>query len=286
MKINKMITPYKKTTMNNKKNKYIVIHYVGGVSSAKNNCIYYNRKDARDASAHYFVDDTGVYQLVEDKDAAWHCGATSYKHKECRNSNSIGIEMCLKKDGAGKLYVTESTIEIVGQLVRELMDKYNIDKTHIIRHFDVTGKLCPNCNGLLNDATWIKFRDRISKNTTIKPAPTPTPKPSPAPKPSINNKVRDLQIAINKDLKSKLVIDGIMGPKTMQEMKKIVIKAPKTGSFKIYPNITSFIQKQVGVTIDGLYGKNTMNAVKTFQKNKQITQDGIVGYNTLMKLVS
>ncbi|MEG0367085.1 MAG: peptidoglycan-binding domain-containing protein, partial [Coprobacillus sp.] len=106
------------------------------------------------------------------------------------------------------------------------------------------------------------------------------------PKPSINNKVRDLQIAINKDLKSKLVIDGIMGPKTMQEMKKIVIKAPKTGSFKIYPNITSFIQKQVGVTIDGLYGKNTMNAVKTFQKNKQITQDGIVGYNTLMKLVS
>lgn len=278
MKVNKMITPYKKTVMKNKKNKYIVIHYVGGVSSAKSNCLYYNRKDARDASANYFVDDTGVYQLVEDKDAAWHCGAKTYKHPECRNSNSLGIEMCLKKDSVGKLYVTEKTIELVGELVRELMSKYNINKNHIIRHYDVTGKLCPNCNGLLNDATWEKFRDRLTKQIMSTNPNVNNNK--------VNNKVRELQIALNKDLKSNLIIDGIMGPKTLQEIKKVTIQLPKKGSLNRYPNITSLIQRIVGTSIDGLYGPKTMNAVKAFQKNKQITQDGIVGYNTLIKLVS
>ncbi|MEG0277310.1 MAG: N-acetylmuramoyl-L-alanine amidase [Coprobacillus sp.] len=272
MNISKMITPYKKTTMNNKKNKYIVLHYVGGISSAKNNCIYYNRKDARDASAHYFVDDNGVYQLVEDKDAAWHCGAKSYKHKECRNSNSLGIEMCLKKNDKGELYVTEQTIYSVSQLVKELMKKYNIDKDHIIRHYDVTGKLCPHCNGLLNDKTWIEFRNRITSQTVSNS--------------NTHNKVRDLQIALDKDLNVNLSVDGIIGPKTIEQLKKVIIKAPSTGSFKSYPNITSFIQRYVGTSIDGLYGKNTANAVRVFQKNNRLVQDGIVGYNTLMKLVS
>lgn len=267
-----MITPYKKTSMTNKNNKYIVIHYVGGLSSAKNNCIYYNRKDARDASAHYFVDDLGVYQLVEDKDAAWHCGAKSYKHKECRNSNSIGIEMCLKKNNNGTLYVTEPTIEIVGQLVRELMGKYKIDKTHIIRHYDVTGKTCPNCNGLLNDATWVKFKDRITNASSNQPL--------------VNNKVRDLQVALNKDLKATLSVDGIIGPKTIIEMKKVLIKMSGNSSFNKYPNITSLIQKIILVSIDGLYGNKTMNAIKVFQKNNQLVPDGIVGYNTLIKLVT
>lgn len=94
MKINKKITKVNKTVMSKKNNKYIVIHYVGAVSTAKNNADYFYSVN-RGASANYFVDDNEIWQVVEDKNAAWHCGTTGkYYHKECRNENSIGIEMC------------------------------------------------------------------------------------------------------------------------------------------------------------------------------------------------
>ena len=42
---------------------------------------------------------------------AWHCGSMNgYKHKYCRNTNSIGIEMCSRKDKNGKYYIKEETI--------------------------------------------------------------------------------------------------------------------------------------------------------------------------------
>jgi N-acetylmuramoyl-L-alanine amidase CwlA len=69
MKINKNITNTNRTVRNGRKIEYIVIHYVGAVSTAKNNTIYF--KDAyRGASAHYFVDDSSIWQCVEEKDRA------------------------------------------------------------------------------------------------------------------------------------------------------------------------------------------------------------------------
>lgn len=101
--------------MQNKKNTYIVIHYVGAVSTAKNNVDYYASKNL-DASAHYFVDEKSIWQSVEDFNKAWHCGGglqgngghTFYQ--KCTNSNSIGIEMCVKKTAAGNWYFEEATV--------------------------------------------------------------------------------------------------------------------------------------------------------------------------------
>ena len=53
--------------MANKQNKYIVIHYVGAVSSAYANAKYF-KKTYRGASAHYFVDENETYQVVKEKD--------------------------------------------------------------------------------------------------------------------------------------------------------------------------------------------------------------------------
>ena len=73
---------------------YIVIHYTGNSSdTAAANCNYF-KTGGRGASAHFFADDTHIMQSVKLKDRAWHVGANSYKHKTCRNTNSIGIEMC------------------------------------------------------------------------------------------------------------------------------------------------------------------------------------------------
>ena len=59
------------------------------------------------ASAHYFVDENSVYQSVEDKNIAWHCGAKKYKHSTCRNS--IGVELCSRKDSNGNYYFKDKT---------------------------------------------------------------------------------------------------------------------------------------------------------------------------------
>lgn len=159
MKIDKKITKVNKTVMSNKKNKYIVIHYVGAVSTAKNNATYFYSTN-RGASANYFVDDTSIWQVVEDKDAAWHCGTSgTYYHKECRNNNSIGIEMCcIKKNG--KLDISDKTIANTIELVKSLMKKYNIPEKNVIRHYDVTHKKCP-APFVDNVSRWNDFKNRL-----------------------------------------------------------------------------------------------------------------------------
>lgn len=164
MDIKKNITLVNRTVMNNKTNKYIVIHYVGAVSTAKNNTVYF-KNIYRGASANYFVDDNEIWQCVEDKDAAWHCGAKKYYHDECRNSNSIGIEMCCYKKN-GKLDVSEKTVDRTIELVRELTEKYGIPAENVLRHYDVTHKVCPA--PFVNDyERWYKFLRNIKYTTSI-----------------------------------------------------------------------------------------------------------------------
>lgn len=150
--IQKLLTPYNFTDTNNTgRIRYIVIHYVGALGGAKANCQYYASQYVG-ASAHYFVGFEGeIWQSVEDEDTAWHCGASSYVHKECRNSNSIGIEMCVRKKNTGSLgatdkdwYFEEATVQNTIALTKYLMKKYNVPADHVIRHYDVTGKICPN----------------------------------------------------------------------------------------------------------------------------------------------
>lgn len=149
MQINKLLTPHNHNTGSVDRIKYIVIHYVGALGGARANCQWYAGGD-RGASAHYFVDfDGAVWQSVEDKDIAWHCGAKSYRHPECRNANSIGIEMCVRNKGSQAdtshdWYFEDATVAAAIRLTCELMDKYHVPADHVIRHYDVTGKICPN----------------------------------------------------------------------------------------------------------------------------------------------
>lgn len=162
MIINKKLTKVNFTDKNNTKRiKYIVIHYVGATGTAKNNCDYFYNT-YRGVSAHYFVGHSGeIWQCVDDADVAWHCGTTGkYKHKSCRNSNSIGIEMCCRKDSKGNWYFEEETIAATVELVKFLMKKYNVPIGNVIRHYDVTGKQCPE-PFVRNAAAWSNFKNRI-----------------------------------------------------------------------------------------------------------------------------
>lgn len=174
MTINKLLTPYNYTSGNISRIKYIVIHYVGAVGGAEANCKYYASQKLS-ASAHYFVGHSGeIWQSVEDKNVAWHCGGKKYANTTggtyngiCTNANSIGIEMCVKKDGNGTWYYEDATVESTIALTKELMKKYNIPAENVIRHFDVTGKSCPVPYVSNNTKhTWNDFKAAITINKT------------------------------------------------------------------------------------------------------------------------
>lgn len=164
VKIQKKLSLVNRTIANNRKKQWIVIHYVGAVSTAKNNVDYFYNVD-RGASAHYFVDENEIWQCVDDSNIAWHCGANKY-YNDCRNQNSIGVEMCCKKDSKGNLYIDDKVIENTIELVKMLMGKYNIDKNHVCRHYDVTHKICP-APFVNEEELWTKFKKRLETSKEI-----------------------------------------------------------------------------------------------------------------------
>ena len=132
--------------------RYIVIHYTGNDGdTALNNAKYYASNVVK-TSAHYFIDAKEVIQSVDDLRVAWAVGGKKYPscpqtgggtmYGKCKNANSISIEICdAKKDG---VYAPDArAVEQALELTRALMKKYNIPASNVIRHFDVTGKLCP-----------------------------------------------------------------------------------------------------------------------------------------------
>ena len=124
--------------------RYIVMHYTANNGdTARNNCDYYHRVGGLQASAHYFCDEHGAMQSVREGDTAWHCGARAYWHPECRNGNSIGIEMCSRKRADGSYYIKPETVANAATLAKGIMQRYGIDTEHVVRHYDVTGKRCP-----------------------------------------------------------------------------------------------------------------------------------------------
>lgn len=135
--------------------KYIVMHYTANDGDTDENNGKYFANNYVGASAHYFVDGDSVTQSVPDNYVAWHCGATYYRHAECRNGNSIGIEICDERRN-GVVYPTNETIANALELAKYLMKKYNVPKENVIRHYDVTGKLCPAywCGNSNNDKLW------------------------------------------------------------------------------------------------------------------------------------
>lgn len=143
---------------------YLVIHYVGAKGGALNNVRYYGSTPNILASAHYFVghaaENAAVYASVAEEDTAWHVGAKEYIHPECRNANSIGIELCCHQDAAGSWYFDPETIEQGIALARGIMARRAIPLSHVLRHYDVTGKICP-APFVKDPAAWEKFKNRL-----------------------------------------------------------------------------------------------------------------------------
>ena len=149
--------------------KYIVVHYTAAPNDSAEGEARYFAGNFTGSSAHYFVDEKSIFQSVDDSDTAWHCGADRYFHSECRNINSIGIELCCKKVSLSTRnasdndwYFAEETLRNAAELIRELMLIYNIPLSNVLRHYDITHKICP-APFVHNESDWIIFKNSLIK---------------------------------------------------------------------------------------------------------------------------
>lgn len=134
--------------------KGIVVHYTANPgSSAKNNRNYFQGlKDSKEtyASSHFIIGLEGeIIQCIPLEEI-------SYASNK-RNIDTISIECC-HQDETGKF--TEKTYRSLVKLVAWLCGKYNLKQDDIIRHYDVTQKICPKYFVDHEDA-WDDFKDKV-----------------------------------------------------------------------------------------------------------------------------
>ena len=115
----------------------IVGHYTANPgSTAQNNRDYFEGlKDSHETSvsSHFVVGlDGEIIQCVPTWEIA-------YASNE-RNNDTVSIETC-HPDESGKF--TEDTYKSLVQLTAWLCTKFGLDEEDVIRHYDVTGKICP-----------------------------------------------------------------------------------------------------------------------------------------------
>lgn len=149
--------------------KYVTVHYTAIIDdTAYGDCAaFYDTYRA--ASAQYFVDENSIWQMVRDEDIAWHVGNDVYYHEEARNENTIGIEMCVKKVDRSTVsaydkdwYFLSGTEENSAALARGLMMKYAVPIQNLIRHNDVTHKVCPAMY-VQDFNEWLKYLNLVTR---------------------------------------------------------------------------------------------------------------------------
>ena len=141
--------------------KYLAIHFTAGSSSKEGRAMTTKRTfETRDASADFCVDDRDIVQFNPDP-KNYYCWAVGDAKKQttggakfnglATNSNTISIEICSSCKYGYSLavpnhegwYFTKEVLDNAVKLTKLLMQKYGIPIGRVVRHYDITGKLCP-----------------------------------------------------------------------------------------------------------------------------------------------
>mgnify|MGYP003372279935 CR=1 FL=1 len=251
--------------------KYIVIHYTGNDGDTDESNGNYFANNIVKASAHYFVSGDSITQSVPDDYVAWSVGGNRYSnykqtggakfYKEATNTNTLNIELCDDVRN-GSVYPSAATIANALAFTKEMMKKYNIPASRVIRHFDVTGKSCPAywCGNSSKNQKWLtKFHNKLSGASSGGGNTTP---------PSTSDKLYRVRKTWN-DASSQI------GAYSSLENAKKACKSGYTvfdwNGNAVYP----VAAPNNDLNVDGQWGKST---TKALQKILGTTQDGIVSY--------
>lgn len=171
-------------------------------------------------------------------------------HAKGYNATSIGV--CFEGNFDKEVPMKEQ-IDSGLELVKYLKKKYNINK--VKGHGELMATACPGkCFPIEN------FVDKEE------------------------NLVLSFQrAAIADGVKlSQFGCDGYYGSETKRAMEKCVVKRRL---FYKYKNCTKLVQRLLGITVDGLCGKNTAKAIKEFQQKNGLEPDSCCGVKTWEKLL-
>lgn len=131
------VNPYSRSGKTLRRVNGIVIHYTANPgSTAQNNRDYFeNLKITRttSVSSHFIIGLEGeIIQCIPLNEVAY--------ASNNRNKDTISIECC-HPDESGQF--NDATYQSLQELVRALMDTYHLQSQDVIRHYDITGKICP-----------------------------------------------------------------------------------------------------------------------------------------------
>lgn len=120
--------------------RFLVLHY-----TAQGRDRSLHTLTEQEVSAHYLVTDDPVpviYNLVDEKNAAWHAGNSSWKNFTQLNNSSIGIEIVnpgWKDTPNGRVYAPfpQSQINALIPLVRDIMARHHIAPENVLGHSDI-----------------------------------------------------------------------------------------------------------------------------------------------------
>lgn len=111
----------------------IAVHYIGNPGTTADANRNYFQNNNNDVSSNYIIGlDGEILCCIPDEEVAW-CTCQA-------NSWSVSVECC-HPDSTGKF--NDRTYQSLVELCAYLCRKYGLDENDIIRHYDVTGKVCP-----------------------------------------------------------------------------------------------------------------------------------------------
>lgn len=115
----------------------IVVHYVGnpGTTAEQNRSYFAGLAKSHEtyASSHFLVGLEGEVLLCVPPGEVAYCSNS-------RNGDTLSIEVC-HPDDTGRF--TQASYDSLVRLLNWLLEYYDLAPEDVIRHYDVTGKLCP-----------------------------------------------------------------------------------------------------------------------------------------------
>lgn len=138
----------------------IVIHYTANPgSTAQNNRDYFEGlKDSHETkvSSHFVVGIEGeIVQCIPSSEIAYASNS--------RNSDALSIECC-HPDETGKF--TDATYTSLVRLTGWLCYRFNLTSEDVIRHYDVTGKICPKYY-VDHPEAWEQFKTDVGEQIKV-----------------------------------------------------------------------------------------------------------------------
>lgn len=241
----------------------IILHHAEATSCTAEQIHSWHLNNGWSGAGYHFLvrKDGSVYRLRPENKVGAHASGS--------NSDSLGV--CF--EGRYSLEtMPQAQIDAGRELVDYLKGKYGISLVQ--RHKDVCSTDCPGSN--------FPF-DAIVNGAVVAPQPVETPAAQPSGEwfyPRDTDWVCRLQAECNRQGFSNQVIDGLVGPNTLNGCPTL-----RQGA---QGEITRLLQEFLihwgypcgSAGADGIFGQGTLDAVRTWQRDKGLAADGVVGRNT------